>query len=224
MACFVHRNGVDTLLVCDGGNSRLVEFAIFGTFLRQIPVVQPSHINSIAYCKIRDVIAVVVQTMRCTVLQLDYESCGNIWPPWSCSVKWGSLSAAYSGCGKYLALSNYTCDDLKTYCTTTGAFVDDIRNVLAAEMLRPIKIQPYGNGWLVVNHLASGGSVAMRGERSVFVEIDDDRHTIVDVDIAIHSISAFDGGVIVLCMDGSVVLFRDQWLHSSKCGWIAALL
>ena len=30
-ACFVHRNGANTLLICDSGNDRVVEVDVYGT-------------------------------------------------------------------------------------------------------------------------------------------------------------------------------------------------
>jgi hypothetical protein len=35
-ACFVHRGGVDTLLICDCGNDRVVEVSVRGEFMRAI--------------------------------------------------------------------------------------------------------------------------------------------------------------------------------------------
>jgi DNA-binding beta-propeller fold protein YncE len=37
-ACFVHRDGVDTLLICDFGNNRVVEVSARGEFMRAIAV------------------------------------------------------------------------------------------------------------------------------------------------------------------------------------------
>jgi hypothetical protein len=34
--CFVHRDGVDTLLICDYGNGRIVEVTVRGEFMRAI--------------------------------------------------------------------------------------------------------------------------------------------------------------------------------------------
>lgn len=54
-ACFVHRNGVDSLLICDFGEKRVVETTATGLFLRAISV--DFRCFNIAYCGTRDVIA-----------------------------------------------------------------------------------------------------------------------------------------------------------------------
>jgi hypothetical protein len=35
-ACFVHHDGIDTLLICDWGNDRVVEVTVRGEFMRAI--------------------------------------------------------------------------------------------------------------------------------------------------------------------------------------------
>jgi hypothetical protein len=69
-ACFVHHDGIDTLLLCDAGNDRVVEVTVSGIFLRAIAVENP---YSIAHCGINDVIA-VSQSHANTVVLLQYES------------------------------------------------------------------------------------------------------------------------------------------------------
>jgi hypothetical protein len=72
-ACFVHRNGTDTLLVGDRGNDRVVEYTVHGEFLRAIVMEVLSWPCGIAYCGNRDVIAVSLFGAQGVAL-LEYES------------------------------------------------------------------------------------------------------------------------------------------------------
>lgn len=72
-ACFVRRKGVDTVLICDWSNKRVVETTARGVFMRTIMV--NSNIICIAYCGVRDVIAVSEPYLQRALL-LQYES-GN---------------------------------------------------------------------------------------------------------------------------------------------------
>lgn len=68
-ACFVHRNGEDTLLICDHNGNRVVETTAAGVFLRAIAV--DFSICHLAYC--RDVMA-VCNTFDGSIVLLQYES------------------------------------------------------------------------------------------------------------------------------------------------------
>lgn len=69
--CFVHRGGTDSLLICDYGNTRIVETTAGGVFLRTIAA--GSYISHVAYCGRTDVIAASEHFFR-SVMLLRYES------------------------------------------------------------------------------------------------------------------------------------------------------
>lgn len=73
-ACFVRRGGVDSLLICDLSNRRVVETTVAGVFLRAISV--ESSPCSIAYCSLNGVIAVSGTTQHHSVMLVEYAS-GN---------------------------------------------------------------------------------------------------------------------------------------------------
>jgi hypothetical protein len=70
-ACFVHRDGVDTLLICDFGNDRIVEVAAGGVFLRAIALPERSRPCGIAE---RDGVIAVSLFRKHAVVLLQYES------------------------------------------------------------------------------------------------------------------------------------------------------
>lgn len=70
-ACFVRRSGVDSLLIVDNHNQRVVETTAAGEFIRAIPV--DFFPWSVAYCSRNDGIAVSGCYESCVVL-LQYES------------------------------------------------------------------------------------------------------------------------------------------------------
>ena len=72
-ACFTHRSGVDTLLICDYGNHRVVEVTASGDFCRSIALKKGSGPCGIVYCGTSDVIAVSCFQSHAVVL-LQYES------------------------------------------------------------------------------------------------------------------------------------------------------
>jgi hypothetical protein len=69
-ACFVHRNGIDTLLICDGLNDRVVEVSASGLFLRAIAVRKGSYPYGVAE---RDGVIAVSLHWAHGVLLLQYE-------------------------------------------------------------------------------------------------------------------------------------------------------
>jgi hypothetical protein len=88
-ACFVNRNGADTLLICDNGNHRIVEVTASGVFLRAIAVKKGSGPYGIAE---RDGVIAVTLHHSHSVILLQYES-GAVMP----EVTIGSGTGAASG-------------------------------------------------------------------------------------------------------------------------------
>jgi hypothetical protein len=70
-ACFVHRDGVNALLICDRGNDRVLEVTAGGEFMRAIALPKRRHPCGIAE---RDGVIVVSLHRTHAVVLLSYES------------------------------------------------------------------------------------------------------------------------------------------------------
>jgi DNA-binding beta-propeller fold protein YncE len=122
--CFVHRDGVDTLLICDWGNDRVVEVSARGEFMRAIAVSRPWGVAE------RDgVIAVSLHRNRGVVL-LQYES-GVVKP--KVTIGSGAYGNAYrqldaSGVtftadGHYILVADYRNHRVSKFSAASGVFV-----------------------------------------------------------------------------------------------------
>jgi hypothetical protein len=212
----VHRDGVDTLLICDFGNNRVVEVTACGVFLRAIAADgRPWGIAE------RDgVIAVSVCTAHAVVL-LQYES-GAVKP----EVTIGSgtagnadgqlncpMGVAFTADGHNILVADCWNNRVSKFNAASGAF---IAHVISDGIFSPIDVLPCEDGSIVVT--SGNGNVACVGKDGVTVQ-----------NIAISSDAPWSlsnspslNGVLVKCGDGSVFVLRDAWSHSLRCEWVQA--
>jgi hypothetical protein len=159
-ACFVHRKAVDTLLICDSGNDRVVEVSASGVFLRAIAVNATSHLYGIAYCGIGDVIALSLYFAHSVVL-LQYVS-GAVKP----EVTIGSgtagcadgqlhlpLGVSFTADGRYILVADFGNHRVSKFSAASGAF---IAHVVSNGISYPRDVLRCEDGSVVV---AVGGEV-----------------------------------------------------------------
>ncbi len=215
-ACFVHRDSVDTLLICDYGNDRVVEVTARGVFLRAIAV--DGRPYGIAYCGSSGVIAVSLRVAHAVVL-LQYES-GTMKP----EVTIGSGTAGnadgqlhyprgvtFKTDSRYILVADYGNHRVSKFSAASGAFV---AHVISNGISWPTDVLQCEDGSIVVAHVDGVVCVRKGG-----VTIQSIGGAFFPQSLS-HSPSLI--GVVVKCRDGSVFVLRDAWSHSLRCAWVHA--
>jgi DNA-binding beta-propeller fold protein YncE len=218
-ACFVHRDGVDTLLICDYGNNRVVEVTARGEFMRAIALPEDSWPYGIAE---RDGAIAVSLFGNHVVVQLQYES-GAVKP----EVTIGSgtsgnadgqlrypTGVAFTVDGRYILVADYHNHRVSKFSAASGAFV---AHVISNGITWPTDLLQCEDGSMVVAHR---DGVTCMGKDGVV--------TVQNITISSGSSpwslshSPSWNGVVVKCYDGSVFVVRDAWSHSLRCTWVQA--
>ena len=234
-ACFVHRNGTDTLLICDAGNDRIVEISASGDFCRAVAVKTNSFPFGIAYCGSGDVIAVSLYGAH-AVLLLQYES-GAVKPDVTIGLGaagngdgqlWAPLGITFTADGRHILVADYGNDRVSKFNAVSGAFITHLATKAANGIQFPRDIIQCEDGSILVAVTQCrdcSPSVVCVGEDGVKVK-------------NIIFTSAIDGGVlspyslsysssliavVVKTLDGSVFLLRSTWMSSSRCAWLSAV-
>jgi DNA-binding beta-propeller fold protein YncE len=214
--CFVHRDGVDTLLISDWGNDRVVEVSVRGEFMRAIAFPKYSRPRGIAE---RDgVIAVSLWGAHAVVL-LQYES-GAVKPEVTIgSGKRGNadgqvhypMGVTFTTDGHYILVADWGNHRVSKFSGASGAFV---AHVVSNGISYPKDVLQCEDGSIVVAH---DEGVLCMGKDSMTVEN-------IGVDLMPCSLSYFLtlNGVVVNCHDGGVFVLRDAWSQSLRCIWVHA--
>jgi DNA-binding beta-propeller fold protein YncE len=218
-ACFVHRGGVDTLLICDHGNDRVVEVTARGEFMRAIALPEYSRPYGIAE---RDGVIAVSLGAPCvahTVVLLQYES-GAVKP----EVTIGSgtagnadgqldlpMGVAFTADGRHILVADFFNHRVSKFSATSGAF---IAHVISNGIRYPTDVLQCEDGSIVVTHEKG---VACVGKDGVTVKS-------IDVPLIPVSLSYSPSlnGVVLKCVDGSVFVLHDAWSLSLRCAWVHA--
>jgi sugar lactone lactonase YvrE len=214
-ACFVHHDGVDTLLICDFGNNRVVEVTAGGVFMRAIAVSRPWGIAE------RDGVIAVSLCWTHTVVLLQYES-GAVKP----EVTIGSGTAgnadeelscpdgiSFTADGRYILVADFMNHRVSKFCAAGGAF---IAHVISNGIRCPTDVLQCEDGSIVVAH------------RKGVACVEKDGVTVQNITISSGgslfslSYSPSLNGVVVKCYDGSLFILRDTWSHSLRCEWVQA--
>jgi DNA-binding beta-propeller fold protein YncE len=213
--CLVHRDGVDTLFICDWGNDRVVEVTAGGVFLRAIAV----HGRPCGIAERDGVIAVSLYTYAAgAVVLLQYES-GAVRP----DVTIGSGTAGhgdgqlryvrgvtFAADGRYILVADSWNNRVSKFSAASGAFV---AHVVSNGISYPTDVLPREDGSIVVAHCDGVTCVEKDG---VTVQ-----------EIAISSPCSLSyspslNGVVVKEDGGSAFVLRDAWSHSLRCEWVHA--
>jgi sugar lactone lactonase YvrE len=214
--CFVHRDGVDTLLICDRFNDRVVEVSVRGEFMRAIALPEYSRPWGIAE---RDGVIAVSMDFAHTVVLLQYES-GAVKPELTIGTGTGGhadgqlyhpAGVTFTTDGRYILVADLFNDRVSKFSADSGAFV---AHVILNGIYSPRDVLQCEDGSIVVAH---GKGVACVGKGGVLVH---HIHVLSSPCSLSHSPSL--NGVVVKSRDGSVFVLRDAWSHSLRCEWVHA--
>jgi hypothetical protein len=214
-AFFAHRDGVDTLLICDYGNDRVVEVTAGGEFMRAIALPEYSRPWCVAE---RD--GVIAVSLSYGVL-LQYDS-GAVKP----EVTIGSgtagdadgqlrrpMGVAFTADGRYILVADFWNDRVSKFSVASGEFV---AHVISNGITRPRDVLQCEDGGIVVAHEEGVTCVRKDGVTAQNITISSDGGPWS------LSNSPSLNGVVVKCRDGGVFVLRDAWSHSLRCEWVQA--
>ncbi len=214
-ACFVRCDGVDTLLICDWGNDRVVEVTPGGVFLRAIAMKKGSRPWGIAE---RDgVIAVSLFHFHAVVL-LQYDT-GVVKPEVTIGLGTpgradGQLhfptGVAITADGHHILVADCFNQRVGKFSSASGAFVAQISDGIAW----PRDVLQCEDGSMVV---ACNSRVVHVGKDSAVQNIGG-----ALIPRSLSYSPSLNGVVIIKCSDGSVFVLRDAWSHSLRCAWVHA--
>jgi DNA-binding beta-propeller fold protein YncE len=231
LACFVHRNGVDTLLVCDLDNDRVMEVTASGLFLRAIAMKKGSRPLGIA--ERGGVIAVSLFHAHAVVL-LQYET-GAVKPEVTIGSGKGCgdgqlhypRGVSFTADDHYILVADWYNDRVSKFSAVSGAFIAHVATKAANGIFSPRDVLQCEDGSIVVtqgNDFGSDGSVLCVGEDGVSL-----KNIIIPSTsggaVVPYSVSASPllHGVVVKTFDGNVFLLRNAWMGSNRCAWLSAL-
>jgi hypothetical protein len=214
-ACFVHRDGVDTLLICDFGNDRVVEVSARGEFMRAIAVEGgPWGIAE------RDGVIAVSLYYDHTVVLLQYVS-GAVKPEVTIgSGTYGNADGqlhyprgiAFTADGRYILVADCWNHRVSKFSAARGAFV---AHVISNRIHYPTDVLLCEDGSMVV---ADWKGVKCVGKDGVTVQ----KYSVSSSAPRSLSYSPPLNGVVIKCRDGNMFVLRDAWSHSLRCEWVHA--
>jgi DNA-binding beta-propeller fold protein YncE len=226
----VHRNGIDTLLICDTGNDRVVEVTACGVFRRAIALKKGSYPHGIAE---RDGVIAVSLFIAHTVVLLQYDS-GAVKPEVTIGSGMGSgdgqlrypHGVTFTADGRCILVADWCNNRVSKFSAASGAFIAHVATEAANGIYNPRDVLQCEDGSIVVAQRmydGSAGSVVCVGEDGVKVQ-----EIIVPSQSggtsSPHSLTSSPSfGLVVRTNNGRVFLFRDAWISSSRCTWISAL-
>jgi sugar lactone lactonase YvrE len=219
-ACFVHRDGVDTLLICDFGNNRVVEVTARGEFMRAIAV--NGHPWGIAE---RDGVIAVSLRWTHTVVLLQYES-GAVKPEVTIGSGTsgnadGQLSfpsgVTFTADGCHILVADCGNNRVSKFRAASGAFV---AHVISNGIRYPTDVLQCEDGSIVVAHEDGVTCVEKDGVTVENIIIRSASGDVLVPRSLSHSPSL--NGVVVKSRDGSVFVLRDAWPQSLRCAWVHA--
>jgi hypothetical protein len=230
-ACFALRSGVDSLLICDYGNDRVVEVSASGLFLRAIALKGYIGPCRIAYCGTSDVLAVCCSPSHAVNL-LQYESGADKREVTIGSGTWGCgdgqlchpHGVSFTADGRYILVADSGNHRVSKFSAASGAF---IAHVVSKGIRHPRDVLQCEDGSILVAQQGSAtGSVVYVGQDGVTLQniiIPCTSGGIVNFTPISLSLSLSLSGVLVKTLEGGVFLLRDAWMASSRCAWLSAL-
>jgi sugar lactone lactonase YvrE len=214
--CFVHCDGVDTLLICDWGNNRVVEVSARGEFMRAIAL--PEHSGAWGIAERDGVIAVSLRLKHVVVL-LQYET-GAVKPEATIGSGTGGNAdgqldgphgVTFTADGRYILVADLYNHRVSKFSAASGAF---IAHVISNGITYPRDVLQCEDDSIVVAH---GEGVACVRKDGV---------TVQNINSLFFpwslSYSASWNGVVVKCRDGGLYVLRDAWSRSLRCAWVHA--
>jgi DNA-binding beta-propeller fold protein YncE len=209
-----------------------VEVTSTGVFLRTIAMKKGSFPWGIAYCGVRDLIAVSLNGVH-AVVQLQYES-GAVKPELTIvsgtggygrgdGQLWYPMGVTFTADGRYILVADCCNHRVSKFSAASGAF---IAHVISNGILYPRDVLQCEDGSIVVAQGPYGGSdsVVCVGEDGNLMQniIISSASEGVLLPLAL-SYSPSLNGVVVQIFEGGLFLLRDAWMPSSRCAWLSAL-
>jgi DNA-binding beta-propeller fold protein YncE len=225
--CFVHRCGIETLLICDYGNNRVVEVTGAGVFLRAITMEDRPF--GIAYCRTSDVIAVSLWSAHAVVL-LQYES-GAVKPEFTIGSTRASddgqlrypRSVSFTADGRYILVVDWFNHRVSKFSAASGAFIAHVATKAANGIWWPKDAVQCEDGSVVVTESGADSRGGVDGRGASVVCVGQDGGTIqripnIIIPCACETLSYSPSlkGILLKTSDGSVFLLRDAWMYSSR--------
>jgi DNA-binding beta-propeller fold protein YncE len=177
--CFVRRNGIDTLLICDYGNGRVVEITVTGVFLRAIAMKNGGRPWGVSYCGSSDFIAVSLYLDHAVVL-LQYASATVMatLPVGSSGSARGSddgqlyspQGLRFAADGTQILLADSVNHRVSLFSVASGKFLAHTATGAANGTRRPSDVLQCGDGSRVVAEGEAHGSVVCVGVDGVTVQ------------------------------------------------------
>jgi DNA-binding beta-propeller fold protein YncE len=212
----VHRDGIDTMLICDYGNDRVMEVTAGGEFMRAIALPVDSRPCGIAE---RDGVIAVSMWAADAVVLLQYES-GTVKPEVTIGSGTGGnadgqlnhpVGVAFTADGRYILVADGWNHRVSKFSAASGEFV---AHVVSNGISYPVNVLQCEDGRIVV---ANKNGVACVGNAGVTVQ-----NIIISGIPWSLSYSLSLNGMVVKCYDGSVFVLRDAWSRSLRCEWVRA--
>lgn len=210
---FVHRHGVDSLLIVDGGNNRIVEVSARGEFMRAISIWDPVRV---AYCEVSDRIAISFWNDSHPFQLLNYRTELRVGKKrfWrSPSVKMcRPFGMGFYKKGRYILVADWGNHCVNMFCTHTGGFVSEFASK-ADGINWPRDVHVLDDGTVIVQQGFSGPCSVVTFPPNGASE------TFVFGTGAFNSAysSLLNGIVVKNSNDGSVFLLSDA---SSRLAWL----
>lgn len=204
--CFVHRGGVETLLLCDWGNDRVVELTVGGEFMRAIPFPFP---YCVAYNRNRDVIAVSLWSNN-EVIVLEYERAAEE-PLYVMEVFSCPTGMVFTADGEHLLVADFGNHRLSKFRVDDGALVAHLASRSHGGLWCPRDVIQRDDGTIVVAHFNGLTIIGLDGKTEI-------------VFLSYKPLSLLYSpffGVIVCNTDAMSFVLKDTWLSSSRYAWLA---
>jgi DNA-binding beta-propeller fold protein YncE len=236
--CFVHRNGVDTLLVSDTGNHRIVEVNGAGALLRSIPIPEGNRPYGIAE---RNGLVVVSLCDAHKVIVLEYTSGAvKVGITIGSGVRGDALGqldcpcgVAFTTDGDHILVADWGNYRVSKFSVGSGEFVSHVIGE-GMGIVRPSDVLQCEDGSIFATHsdgVAHVGVDGISGKNHLYkfgrdaasvcgLPMHAGRHGPTSLSYSqIHTLN----GAFVKFFDGRVFRIQDAWYSSSRCDWLTAL-
>jgi hypothetical protein len=210
-ACFVHRGGVDTLLLSDVVHERIIEISTDGLFISHILL--PIPCNAIAYCQGKDVIA-VCSSNAVALVEYGSAKAAVLFEEGMVPGRVGLVGIAFSPCGLHVVVGDYRNNRVSIFSAVDGAFVQHLTAKDA--IVKPQAVVQHQGGYLVLGRMVEHDS-----KLSVF-SVTSDGTTVVLFSFAL---SNYQNVTHLPTVDAIVVKERGVitlWYPSSRSAWLSA--
>lgn len=213
-ACFVYRNGVQTILITDRLN--ICEITLDGHLIRRI-FVRGITVHAVDFCRHTDAIAVSVLHEH-EVLLMHYETPDAGMRRIGAQHLLFPKGIAFADKGETIVVADCGNDRISKFSVMDGHLVAH----LAEDMRRPDQIVVYGNDGVLVKITSEACK-----EMIVFVRPDGTKELIASLASGLHRCAiafaeCMHGVVVATSVSNMTVMFLpDAWQRSSRCSWLS---